>query len=134
MSDISLLLTLLRVSKNGKIESSKGLHRMVCMLKYKYNIPFSYNFRIYHYGPYSDSLAEMVDTLQAFGHIQDTREVLDNGVAKCYYSLTDSGKDRVDNQDISQDELDAFKTAVKTLEEKSVEDLIDESKMMPNLY
>lgn len=136
VSDLSLLMSLVHLSDGEKIEGRKRLQKLVCVLKHKYKIPFSYKFKPYYYGPYSEGLTEAVDTLVGLDYLRETKETLNYGISKYTYVLTDSGKDKaggLNNADQGVD-LDAFKTAIRTLGSKSTEELVSESKSVSQLY
>lgn len=91
LSDFGLLLSVLYMSE-GKIEGRKHFQKKVCVLKYKYDIPFSYKFTPYHYGPFSESLAVAVDTLVGLGYIDEEKQKPYNNFMQYTYRLTPEWK------------------------------------------
>jgi uncharacterized protein YwgA len=92
VNDFALLLCVFRDS-GGFIEGRKRLQKIVCTMKYKNKIPFSFDFRPYFYGPYSEELAEIVDTLVGTGLLKEWPEPLGEDVVKYTYELSNKGKE-----------------------------------------
>jgi len=61
--DLALLIAVFGVNRNGKIAGRTRIQKIVCLLQYQAKIPFSFNFKPYYYGPYSDELSEAINTL-----------------------------------------------------------------------
>ncbi|SRR6266516_24284 len=88
--DLALLLSTIYFSE-GVIRGRKRLQKTICILKYRHDIPFHFNFRRYFYGPYSEQLAEAVNELEAVGLILETKEFLSGGLIQYNCSLTREG-------------------------------------------
>ena len=92
VNDFALLLCLFRDS-GRLIEGRKRLQKIVCTMKYKNKIPFSFEFRRYFYGPYSEDLADIVDSMVGTGLLKEWSELLGPDVVKYTYGLSDKGKE-----------------------------------------
>ena len=92
VSDFALLLCLFRDS-GGLIEGRKRLQKIVCTMKYKNKIPFSFEFRRYFYGPYSEELADIVDSMVGTGLLKERSELLGPDIVQYIYQLSDKGKE-----------------------------------------
>ncbi len=89
--DIELLLGLIRLS-GGSIEGRKRLQKMVCIMKHKDNIPFSFSFRPYFFGPYSQELSNVVETMVGANVLEEEPEFLAPGVVQYRYKLSNYGE------------------------------------------
>jgi uncharacterized protein YwgA len=136
ISDLALLLLLFNYC-GEKILGRKRLQKIVCILKYKYKIPFTFSFRRYFYGPYSSELQYAVDTLRAAGLITEEAETTHEGYIIYNYKLTEEGKafvSRIENKLGESDIKEQLKTALKTLLSSSTEELILLAKQVTPAY
>jgi len=62
-------------------------------MKYKNKIPFSFEFRRYFYGPYSEELADIVDSMVGTGLLKERSELLGPDIVQYIYQLSDKGKE-----------------------------------------
>ena len=137
ISNIFLLLTMFHFTNQKKVEGRKRLQKLVCILKHGHDIPFSYNFKPYYYGPYSEELTDAVDTLVGLGLLKEKKEILDSGIAKYVYELTPQGNEKIEEsvKNIQTGiDIEKFQALTKELESKSTEDLVLESKSVSKLY
>jgi len=137
ISNIFLLLTMFHFTNQKKIEGRKRLQKLVCILKHGRDIPFSYNFKPYYYGPYSEELTDAVDTLVGLGLLKEEKEILNSGIAKYVYELTPQGNEKIEEsvKNIQTGiDIEKFQALTKELESKSTEDLVLESKSVSKLY
>ena len=137
ISNLFLLLSLFHFANDKKIEGRKRLQKLVCILKHGHSVPFSYNFIPYYYGPYSEDLTDTVDSLVGLGLLTETKEMYPSGIPKYVYELTPQGTEKVEGNIKtiqSEIDLDKLQTLTKTLDEKSTEDLVFESKQTSKLY
>jgi len=137
ISNIFLLLSMFHFTNQKKIEGRKRLQKLVCILKHGREVPFSFNFKPYYYGPYSEELTDAVDTLVGLGLLMEKKEILSSGISKYVYELTPQGNEKVEEhiKNITSDiDIEKFETLTQELEGKSTEDLVLESKSVSNLY
>jgi hypothetical protein len=92
VSDLALVLALLRAS-DGVVEGRTRLQKMVYLLKNSFNIPFGFEFRMYFYGPYSDSLADALQLLKSVELVEENMVEIARGVVQYNYRLTDAGQE-----------------------------------------
>jgi uncharacterized protein YwgA len=88
--DVFLLLLLLQLTK--KVQGRTRFQKTVCLLKYKYQIPFSFNFKSYYYGPYSEELADTLSLLQGTNLVEEVSEPINEGIVRYSYKLTERGE------------------------------------------
>ena len=93
-SDLFLLLIVLRTM--GQIVGRTRLQKVIYLLRQRYQLPFSFRFKPYFYGPYSEELSDAVENLVALGMIEENRRYLDEGVIEYSYKLTKRGTDFLD--------------------------------------
>jgi len=136
ISDLALLLLLFNYSR--EILGRKRLQKIVCLLKYKYNIPFSFSFRKYFYGPYSSELQYAVDTLKAAGLITEEAKTIPlEGNIIYTYELTEEGKafvSRIENKLGESDLKKQLESALKDLLNKPTEELVLLAKQVTPAY
>jgi uncharacterized protein YwgA len=86
-SDIHLLLLLFHLN-NGAITGRKRIQKLVFLLKKQGDVAFSFDFKPYFYGPYSEELAETIHLLTGIGLLKERVSALESGFAQYSYNLT----------------------------------------------
>jgi len=89
--DFSLLLALLH-AHGGTIIGRHRFQKLVCIMRYGRQIPFSFEFIRYHYGPYSESLSSAIDTLVGVALFEEQRHTITDHIIQYSYSLTEEGE------------------------------------------
>lgn len=79
------------VHANKKIEGRTRIQKEVCLLKFKAKIPFSYDFKSYFYGPYSEELSETINTLVGVKLIKENTISVGYNSYRYEYALTEQG-------------------------------------------
>lgn len=130
-----LLASLLHYKK--PIRGRTRLQKIIYLLKTRYGIPFSFNFRPYYYGPYSDELSNLISFLNALNFTEEKAEFLELGVIRFNYTLTERGKKYVENaeKNLDKETLEIIKKLKKSITELSTVDtpkLIAEAKSLMN--
>ena len=90
--DTVFLLSIFNSLGSNKIEGRTRLQKMVYILKEKEKIPFSFKYKPYFYGPYSEELYETIQDLVALNLLKEEIEPKGNGVYQYDYVLTEPGK------------------------------------------
>lgn len=90
LKDLSLMLLTLKFCK--RIDGRKRFHKIVYLLKKKYDVPFSVNFRPYYYGPYSEELRDLIQLSVDLGLIKEEKKSLDDNYLIYCYKLTSRGQ------------------------------------------
>ena len=89
--DVELLLLLFHLN-NGSITGRKRIQKLVFLLKRQSKIPFSFDFKPYFYGPYSENLAQTIQFLTGFGLLKERVLPHESGFVQYSYSLTPDAK------------------------------------------
>lgn len=136
MNDVELILLTL-YNHDNYINGRKRLQKIICVLKNKYGIQFSYDFKPYYYGPYSESLSNALDVLVSSDMIDEEVEVIDeyDEIYQYVYKLKQNGQDIVktiiaQNKEICK-KLESAVNEIKGLDTKK---LVNLSKEVSNLY
>jgi uncharacterized protein YwgA len=90
-TDLSMLLFTLGAF-DEPFKGRKRLQKTICILKYGNKMPYSFEFKPYFYGPYSETLAEALEFLRASGLVKETTENLSGGIRQYDYELTEYGR------------------------------------------
>lgn len=90
IKDLHFLLKI--IEHSGIVEGRKRFQKTVCVLKHRDNIPLGFDFVPYYYGPYSEALAGMIQSLVDAGYVSEKPVEIGVGVFKYEYSLTEQGK------------------------------------------
>jgi uncharacterized protein YwgA len=124
------LLILLFDALGGKIEGRKRIQKIVCISKYKYNLPFPFEFYPYFYGPHSEQLQDILDILVSAKILEEKIELTPSGNIKYVYSLTETGKNLANMIKGQLDDKTILENLnkVKELKEREIEDLVKEAK------
>ena len=128
---MGLLLSLLYLS-DGTIEGRKRFQKKVCILKHEYEVPFSFEYIPYYYGPFSENLASALDNLVGLGYVLEERTEY-SGLLRYTYRLTSSGEEFAKNQLHSMEEDNpelhkVLSSATNQLKNMSTPELVDLSK------
>ncbi len=78
-------------------------------MKYKEGIPFSFEFKPYFYGPYSEDLSDVIETLVGAGLLVEERELVwPSRLVRYRYSLSGKGKELSDRivRDLENDKME----------------------------
>jgi len=89
--DLALLISVFGVTPEGKIEGRTRIQKIICLLQSKENLPFSFNYKPYYYGPYSDDLSEGINTLVGMKLLDEKIVPTRRGSYRYDYKLTDEG-------------------------------------------
>jgi uncharacterized protein YwgA len=132
--DIILILgSLLLYGK--PVEGRTRLQKIVFLLKDKYEIPFSFDFKPYYYGPYSEKLSDMVSLLRALDLTEEKADYFGLGKIRYDYFLTQKGKEyfakysKVSGKD-TKEAIRKLKEAVPKLKSLPTIELISEAKSL----
>jgi uncharacterized protein YwgA len=91
-SDISLLIAVFGFHNEKKIEGRTRIQKEICLLKFKAKIPFTFNYKSYYYGPYSEELSETINTLVGVKLLKETAFSVGYNSYRYDYSLTEQGE------------------------------------------
>jgi uncharacterized protein YwgA len=116
-TDLALLVMALGEAR-GPINGRKRLQKTVCLLKYHDKIPFSFGFKPYFYGPFSEQLAEAIEVLESSNIVNEEPTLLSNEIVQYNYELTKSGKKlhkklARQNEELTSDLAKALETITK---------------------
>jgi len=93
--DLNFLMEAIYFSKT--IQGRKRLQKTICVLKHRDNIPLGFNYIPYYYGPYSEELADSIQSLIGTGHLNEHAEEFSEGVYQYSYSLTEQGHHAIES-------------------------------------
>lgn len=91
--DLHFLMETIHFS--GTIQGRKRLQKTICVLKHRDNIPLGFGFTPYFYGPYSEELADSIQSLIGAGYLNEQANEIAEGVYQYDYSLTDQGRQAI---------------------------------------
>jgi len=101
---------------SGIIQGRKRLQKTICVLKHRDNIPLGFNFVPYFYGPYSEELADSIQSLVGAGYVNEEADEIAEGVYQYSYSLTDQGQQAI--QPLLNETRTIFNTSSQQLKER----------------
>lgn len=134
MNDIELLLLTIYYHDNY-INGRKRLQKIVCILKEEFGINFSYSFKSYFYGPYSDSLYDTLNTLVSSNIVEEDIEIIneEEEVYQYFYKLNDTNViESIIEKDVET--ANEISSAINQLKELNTSDLVRRSKKVSNLH
>lgn len=111
----------------GTLKTRKGLQKLVYLLQAA-GCPFQADYRLHHYGPYSDDVAAIADDLVRRGFLQE--ETVANAAGQQFnYSLTPKAEESLTKLEAtprgatSQAELAGFDSLARDLVRRDVREL-----------
>lgn len=136
-SNDALLLLASLLHYNKPIQGRTRLQKIVFLLKTVYGIPFSFSFRPYYYGPYSDELSNLMSFLNAINFTEERAEFLEPGIIRFNYILTERGKKYIENveNNLDKETLEIIEKLKESIKELSIQDtltLIAKAKSLMN--
>ncbi|MGG4208149.1 YwgA family protein [Bacillus safensis] len=93
-------------SESGEIVGRKKLQKMIYIAK-KLNLPFYEKYDFHFYGPYSEELTLRIEELCNLGFLDEMKEKK-GGYYQYRYSLTDNGKEFLDQCEVDMPDLKAL--------------------------
>jgi len=91
-NDVALLLAVFGCHKNKTIAGRVRIQKEVCLLMYQSKIPFGFNYKSYHYGPYSEDLFQVINNLVSVNLLSETVVSVGYNSYRHDYSLTGQGE------------------------------------------
>lgn len=92
-SDIALLIAVFGLHKDKKIEGRTRIQKEICLLKFKSRIPFTFDYKSYYYGPYSEELSQTINTLVGVKLLKETITSVGYYSYRYDYLLTRQGEE-----------------------------------------
>jgi len=90
--DDALLLLATLYHRKSSLKGRTRFQKTIFLLKEKFDVDFSFKFRPYYYGPYSEDLADFISILEAVGLLEEIPERRGKGIFRYNYKLTEKGK------------------------------------------
>jgi len=130
--DVALLVTFFG-SYNSSVKGRTRIQKDICILKHRDGVPFNFEFESHYYGPYSNELADTIDTLVASGILEQNVMILPSGVRRYDYNLTEEGNEMFRKTKIALNKKfprlsDNLKKQAKELRKLSLPDVISLAK------
>lgn len=91
-NDIALLIAVFGLHKDNKIEGRTRIQKEICLLKFKSKIPFTFDYKSYFYGPYSEELSETINILVGVKLLKETVTAVGYNSYRYDYVLTKEGE------------------------------------------
>lgn len=132
-SDIALLITVFGLHKDKKIEGRTRIQKEVCLLKFKSKIPFTFNYKSYYYGPYSEELSETINTLVGVKLLKEIITSVGYNSYRYDYSLTKQGEELFKRICPKSNSLRQLRQEVKAFESIETPSLVSLAKAVSGL-
>lgn len=124
-NDVALLIAVFGSHINHQIEGRTRIQKEVCLLKFQSKIPFSFSYKSYYYGPYSEDLSGTISMLVGVKVLKETMVSVGYNSYRYDYSLTEQGQILFNNLAQSNHSLiSKIKAAVKELEKIETPQLV----------
>jgi len=91
-SDDILLVLAALFHRRTSLKGRTRFQKTIFVLKEEYDIPFTFKFRPYYYGPYSEDLTDLVFTLKAIKLLDEIPQKMSRDIVRYNYQLTKKGK------------------------------------------
>jgi len=132
--DIILLISVFGAHEGGKIEGRTRIQKEICLLKYRSKLPFTFDFKPYYYGPYSEDLSDTLNTLVGVKLLKETIIPVSFNSFRYDYTLTERGKQLFDRfrEDIKEI-INSISKEVKELEILDTPNLVSLAKKISGI-
>lgn len=109
-SDDILLVLATLFYRRTPLKGRTRFQKTVFVLKEEYDVPFTFKFRPYYYGPYSEDLADLVFTLTAMKFLDEIPQKMSRDIVRYNYRLTKKGREyfKVFKQSAKEGTLEAI--------------------------
>lgn len=131
--DLALLVSLFGSIEGHAIQGRTRIQKITCVLKFRDEIPFQFDFKSYYYGPFSDDLAESIDRLVGLKILSETSVQVGYDTFRYDYELTKAGfeifekvKRKLDSE--SPGLLHKISQSMSSVQDLSLNDLVDLAK------
>ena len=130
--DDTLLLLATLFYPKGTLRGRTRFQKTVFLLKSKFDFSFSFRFRPYYYGPYSEDLADSISILKAVGVLAEDPQPLGIDIVRYNYRLTRKGSVyfRKLKRSVKKKLLDKLKANIREVKAMSTRDLISSAKTL----
>lgn len=133
-SDIALLIAVFGLHKDKRIEGRTRIQKEVCMLKFKSKIPFSFEYKPYYYGPYSEELSDTINTLVGVKLLKESMTTVGYNLFRYDYKLTKQGEELFENLcNMRVDLVKPLRKQVRNLESIATPNLVTQAKAVSGL-
>ena len=123
--DLALLIALIGAHQSQKIEGRTRIQKLVCILKTRDKLPFTFDFKPYFYGPYSDELSEDINTLIGMKLLEETITPIGFGSYRYDYSFTKNAQRLFSKLETASPEIvRKLRDKIKLLENMKTPDLV----------
>ncbi len=132
--DIPLLIAVFGLHQNKTIAGRTRIQKEICLLKYKSQLPFTFEYKSYFYGPYSEELSDTINTLVGVKLLEETVTSVGYNSYRYDYSLTKQGEELFTkvNQEAG-DLISKLRAEINTFEAMSTPELVATAKMASGL-
>jgi uncharacterized protein YwgA len=103
--DIPMLIAVFGLHQNKTIAGRTRIQKEVCLLKFKSKLPFTFEYKSYFYGPYSEELSDTINTLVGVKLLEETVTSVGYNSYRYDYSLTKQGKELFDRMCTEEHDL-----------------------------
>lgn len=132
--DIVLLISVFGLHEGNKIEGRTRIQKEICLLKYKSNLPFTFDYKPYYYGPYSEELSETINTLVGVKLLKETIIPVGFNSFRYDYTLTEHGRQLFNKIRQNLESLiDTLRKEVKELEGIETPNLVSLAKTISGI-
>lgn len=132
VKDVDLLLALFHLC-NNQVDGRKRLQKMVCVLKHKDNVPFSFGFKPYFYGPYSEDLANLIEIMKGAGLLEEETSSIAPGIVQYRYHMLKKGEEifQKSRLQVRRNLLNSLRNEVEHLSNLPMSELVSLAKQQP---
>ena len=130
--NVSLIITFFGLH-DSEVKGRTRIQKEICILKHEDEIPISFDFKPYFYGPYSVRLSNAINVLVATGIVEQTITRVGFRVYRYDYNLTPVGrklflsiKKKIEER--NPEILSKLDSKIKKLEEMSIPSIISQAK------
>lgn len=132
-TDITLLISVFGFHRGNKIEGRTRIQKEVCLLKYRSKLPFTFDYKPYFYGPYSDELSETINTLVGVKLLKETIIPVGFNSFRYDYTLTEQGRQLFDRIRQNLVNPDSLRREIQELEGIGTHDLVSLAKAISGI-
>ena len=111
------------IAKRDENIGKTGMMKLLYLLQAVYNVPLGYDFEIYTYGPYCQSVMSDIEYAEFVNYIDVSPVIYPNGMNGYQIKATNTGKEIIKNEEVISPYSDKIDSVISFFGKKTAKEL-----------